>query len=124
MYRTNKCNISRVSYICSCTSYSNEFYIYKHMNFILFEYTDGSLIKYIQSHQESNKIIPEKRIFQLFLDIVNATYLLHAQRPPITHRHVKIDNILIRNLDNNTIRCVNGTPKYFMILLKLILNQN
>eukprot|EP01084_Bolivina_argentea_P064262 117230_1 len=90
--------------------------------FILLEYMDSSLIKYIQKYQQENKIIPEKQIFILFLDIINATHLLHAQNPPIAHRDIKIDNILIKHAQNNNkneIRlklcdfgsCVNGTPK-------------
>eukprot|EP00483_Globobulimina_turgida_P000989 UN00991 len=93
--------------------------------FILLEYMDYSLISYIKQHQSTNKIIAEKQLFELFLDIVNATYLLHAQNPPIAHRDIKIDNVLITYIQNQytnnkkKIRlklcdfgsCVDGTPK-------------
>ncbi len=90
---------------------------------------DSTLISYIQSHQQSNTVIPEKQLFLLFLDILNATYLLHAQNPPIAHRDIKIDNVLIQYTKNTDHKykheltkdlrlklcdfgsCVNGTPK-------------
>merc|ERR1712228_1125177 len=90
--------------------------------FILLEFMHSSLIDIIKQNQQSNKIIPEKQLLSLFLDIVNATQLLHSQKPPIAHRDIKIDNVLItyiQTANGRNIRlklcdfgsCVNGTPK-------------
>ena len=92
--------------------------------FILLEFMDSSLISYIKQHQQQNKILPEKKLFLLFLDIVNGLNLVHVQKPPIAHRDIKIDNVLIKYIKNNNDdepkvqlklcdfgSCVDGTPK-------------
>ena len=90
--------------------------------FILLEFMDSSLISYIKEHQQQNKKIPEKQLFELFLDIVNGVYLIHEQHPPIAHRDIKIDNVLITYINDNNKKiirlkicdfgsCVDGTPK-------------
>eukprot|EP01083_Nonionella_stella_P035819 97699_1 len=88
--------------------------------FILLEFMDATLISYIQKHQQANTIIPERQLLELFLDIVSACFLLHSQYPPIAHRDIKIDNVLIKyghNSDKIRLKlcdfgsCVDGNPK-------------
>ena len=91
--------------------------------FILLEFMHSSLISLIKQNQQTNKIFSETQLLSLFLDIVNATQLLHSQKPPIAHRDIKIDNILITHIQTakgqTSTRlklcdfgsCVDGTPK-------------
>ena len=67
----------------------------RRVEYFILEFMDSSLISYIKKHQQQNKILDEKTLFQLFLDIVNGLNLLHVQNPPIAHRDIKIDNVLI-----------------------------
>jgi len=88
--------------------------------FILLEHMDNSLISYIKEHQQWNRVISEHTLFRLWLDIVRGLDVLHSLSPPIAHRDIKIDNVLIsQNVDGKSITlklcdfgsCVDGTPK-------------
>lgn len=96
--------------------------------FILMEFMDLSLISLIKQYQQQNKSIPEKKLLSLFLDVVNGLLVLHSLRPPIAHRDIKIDNVLISykdqvNHSDNVVdeevefkicdfgSCVDGTPR-------------
>ena len=88
--------------------------------FILLEHMDTSLISYIKEHRQINRAIAEKTLFELWLDIARGLDVLHSLAPPIAHRDIKIDNVLIlRNLDGKSVTlklcdfgsCVDGTPK-------------
>lgn len=88
--------------------------------FILLEHMDRSLISFIKQYQQQNRIIEEGILYQLWLDITRGLDVLHCLSPPIAHRDIKIDNVLIsHNLDGKSITlklcdfgsCVDGTPK-------------
>lgn len=64
--------------------------------FILMEYCgQGSLIDLIKRQQSQHSKLPEKTICSLFIQICKAVQCLHTQSPPICHRDLKIENILI-----------------------------
>ena len=112
-------------------SYHNEKYVYtmieKHPNlvfcynfkedekfnyFLLENCSHGSLFHLISAYQD--KTLPESMILQILSEITTALHKLHTSTPPIIHRDIKIENILI-GMDGNLKLCDFGsitTKKY------------
>ena len=64
--------------------------------YFLMEYSPNSVQRVMTSHFESNKSIKEKLILQIFVQTCVAVNYLHTHfTPPIAHRDIKIENILI-----------------------------
>lgn len=64
--------------------------------FILMELcTGGSLIDLIKRRQSSNSKLAELEMCQLFQQVCRAIAHMHSQQPPIAHRDIKIENVLI-----------------------------
>lgn len=53
----------------------------------------GSLHRFLEDRQKNP--IPEKTLFIMFASICKAVRELHRMNPPLTHRDLKIENILI-----------------------------
>jgi serine/threonine protein kinase len=62
--------------------------------FILLELcTGGSLIDLIR--RRNNRPLGEVQICDLFIQICQGVAKMHSQKPPIAHRDIKIENVLI-----------------------------
>lgn len=80
--------------------------------FLLENCSHGSLFDLISSYQD--KTLPESLILQIIFEIATALQKLHCNNPPIIHRDIKIENILI-GIDGNLKICDFGsisTKKY------------
>eukprot|EP00587_Corethron_hystrix_P003474 CAMPEP_0113309568 /NCGR_PEP_ID=MMETSP0010_2-20120614/7557_1 /TAXON_ID=216773 ORGANISM="Corethron hystrix, Strain 308" /NCGR_SAMPLE_ID=MMETSP0010_2 /ASSEMBLY_ACC=CAM_ASM_000155 /LENGTH=857 /DNA_ID=CAMNT_0000164841 /DNA_START=202 /DNA_END=2779 /DNA_ORIENTATION=- /assembly_acc=CAM_ASM_000155 len=68
------------------------------INCILLEYCEGGhLMQQVQDLKVSGKRFEFSQLIIAFGQICNAVSYLHAQKPPITHRDLKLENVLIRN---------------------------
>lgn len=55
----------------------------------------GHLLSRINKMVELGRTLPPERILEVFLSIVRAVTYLHSQVPPIAHRDLKFENVLI-----------------------------
>jgi len=67
-------------------------------NFLLQYYERGSLFDYIEGLK--NEYMPEEKILGIFLKICYGIKSLHDLDPPMTHRDIKPQNILLGNDDS------------------------
>ncbi|KAL0488881.1 serine/threonine-protein kinase [Acrasis kona] len=65
--------------------------------YILMELADDSLINVIQRKAEARSHLKEELILNIFLSVCKAVAHMHCQDPPILHRDLKIENVLIKN---------------------------
>ena len=73
--------------------YYNSF-IHKNKLCIIMEYADGGdLSSKIETHLKQNRLIPENDIWNLFLQLCNGLFYLHAKN--IIHRDIKSQNVFL-----------------------------
>jgi len=68
--------------------------------FLLKYYPRGSLYDYIQDLKSHNEYLTESKILELFLQICNGVKALHECDPPLTHRDIKPQNVLLGDDDS------------------------
>ena len=60
---------------------------------VLMEYcTGGTAFKLVT---EAHGPVPEAKIWEIFLAVCKAVAHMHAQEPPVTHRDIKLENVLL-----------------------------
>ena len=84
---------------------------------LLLEYAEGNLFDMISKKFNKKEYFEEKDILKIFYGIVKAVYYLHSQNPPIIHRDIKIENILVKN--NQYVLCDFGS-KYDNLINKVV----
>lgn len=60
---------------------------------LVMEFCDKSLVNVLESRGAG--FFEEKQILQIFRDVCNAVFAMHCQSPPIAHRDLKAENILL-----------------------------
>lgn len=60
---------------------------------LVMEYCDKSMVNVLESRGVG--FFEEKQILLMFRDICNAVFAMHCQSPPIAHRDLKAENILL-----------------------------
>ncbi|KAI7734547.1 hypothetical protein M8C21_025075 [Ambrosia artemisiifolia] len=60
---------------------------------LVMEYCDKSLVNVLESRGAG--FFEEKQILLMFRDICNAVFAMHCQSPPIAHRDLKAENLLV-----------------------------
>ncbi|KAI3796709.1 hypothetical protein L1987_39388 [Smallanthus sonchifolius] len=60
---------------------------------LVMEYCDKSLVNVLESRGAG--FFEEKQILLMFRDICNAVFAMHCQSPPIAHRDLKAENLLL-----------------------------
>ncbi|KAL8495928.1 hypothetical protein ACS0TY_019881 [Phlomoides rotata] len=61
---------------------------------LLMEYCEKSLVNVLESRGGAG-FFEEKQVLTIFRDICNAVFAMHCQTPPIAHRDLKAENILL-----------------------------
>ncbi|KNC51184.1 NEK/NEK10 protein kinase [Thecamonas trahens ATCC 50062] len=95
--------------------------------YIIMELCEGAtLLEYLESLREKGRSMPEKRIWQIFIQLVLAFKYLH-KTAKVVHRDLKPSNIMVdaknvikladfglaRHHNNTMMKSVKGTPGYF-----------
>ncbi|KAL2491480.1 Protein kinase superfamily protein [Abeliophyllum distichum] len=60
---------------------------------LLMEYCEKSLVNVLESR--GARFFEEKQILQIFRDVCNAVFAMHCKTPPIAHRDLKAENLLL-----------------------------
>nr|XP_043623704.1 AP2-associated protein kinase 1 isoform X2 [Erigeron canadensis] len=60
---------------------------------LVMEFCDKSMVDVLGSR--GSGFFEEKQIFQIFRDICNAVFAMHCQSPPVAHRDLKAENLLL-----------------------------
>lgn len=61
--------------------------------FIVMEVCEKSLVNVLESRGAG--FFEEKQVFAIFRDVCNAVFAMHCQSPPIAHRDLKAENLLL-----------------------------
>ncbi|XP_010257449.1 PREDICTED: actin-regulating kinase 1-like isoform X2 [Nelumbo nucifera] len=61
--------------------------------FLVMEFCEKSLVNVLESR--GGGYFEEKQIFSIFRDVCNAVFAMHCQTPPIAHRDLKAENLLL-----------------------------
>ncbi|XP_054813116.1 uncharacterized protein LOC129313770 isoform X3 [Prosopis cineraria] len=61
--------------------------------FIVMEFCDKSLVNVLESR--GSGYFDEKQVLLIFRDVCNAVFAMHCQSPPIAHRDLKAENLLL-----------------------------
>lgn len=61
--------------------------------FIVMEFCDKSLVSVLESR--GSGYFDEKQVLLIFRDVCNAVFAMHCQSPPIAHRDLKAENLLL-----------------------------
>jgi len=69
-------------------------------NFLLKYYERGSLFDYIELLRANNEYMTESKIYEIFLKICFGVKALHDMDPPLTHRDIKPQNVLLGDDDS------------------------
>lgn len=72
--------------------------------------TEGTLLELINSRTDD---IPEKNILYIIKEVVTGIYHMHSRNPPISHRDIKIENVL--RFGNNFKLCDFGSASTFTL---------
>ena len=66
--------------------------------FILLEYLPNSLVNYLALKQKETpkKYFTEKQLFEMLLQITEGINHIHTLNPPMSHRDLKLDNVLMK----------------------------
>lgn len=65
--------------------------------FVAMEFCDGSLTRMVNDHIANKTEFPDAEVVKVVSHLVNALAHMHSQSPPITHRDLKIENVLFAN---------------------------
>ena len=95
MYQLNHLNIVKIYH-----HFETESFLY-----IVMELCKGENLHQINSNSRKN--LNDKQIAYYFASLVNAVMFLHSQNPPIIHRDIKLDNLIITKSNVNNISNVN-----------------
>ena len=68
----------------------------------------GHLLARINKQQETGRPLPYEKVLEVFANVARPVAYLHAQSPPITHRDLKFENVLIA-LDGSLRLCDFGS---------------
>ncbi|KAL6569783.1 hypothetical protein OROMI_014297 [Orobanche minor] len=60
---------------------------------LLMEYCEKSLVNVLESRGAG--FFEEKQVLAIFRDVCNAVFAMHCQMPPIAHRDLKVENLLL-----------------------------
>ncbi|KAJ4711689.1 Protein kinase superfamily protein [Melia azedarach] len=60
---------------------------------LVMEFCDKSLVSAVESRGAG--YFDEKQVLQIFRDVCNAVFAMHCQSPPIAHRDLKAENLLL-----------------------------
>ncbi|ETO21449.1 cyclin G associated kinase-like protein, partial [Reticulomyxa filosa] len=63
--------------------------------YVLMEYMPDGLISFMKKRQTKSQYLKEKHLWLLFLQIARGVAHLHNLDPPLAHRDLKIENVLI-----------------------------
>lgn len=61
--------------------------------FLVMEFCEKSLVSVLENR--GTGYFEEKQILLIFRDICNAVFAMHCQSPPIAHRDLKVENVLL-----------------------------
>ncbi|GFQ01296.1 probable serine/threonine-protein kinase ddb_g0280111 [Phtheirospermum japonicum] len=61
--------------------------------FLLMEYCEKSLVNVLENRGAG--FFEEKQVLAIFRDVCNAVFAMHCQTPPIAHRDLKAENLLL-----------------------------
>ncbi|XP_057454106.1 uncharacterized protein LOC130745753 [Lotus japonicus] len=61
--------------------------------FLVMEFCEKSLVNVLESRGAG--YFDEKQVFVIFRDVCNAVFAMHCQSPPIAHRDLKAENLLL-----------------------------
>ncbi|KAL6964814.1 non-specific serine,threonine protein kinase [Sarracenia purpurea var. burkii] len=61
--------------------------------FLVMEYCEKSLVNVLESR--GTGYFEEKQILVIFRDVCNAVFAMHCQSPPVAHRDLKAENVLL-----------------------------
>lgn len=59
------------------------------------EYCPGTLMQEMNGHVKASTHFPTGRALGIFADVLSAVAHLHAQSPPVAHRDLKVENVLL-----------------------------
>eukprot|EP00906_Rhabdomonas_costata_P035064 RCo049289 len=79
-----------------------------HQVFILMEYAEGSVIGMMQQRHEENRHFSQSEVMRIFHDVTSAVAHMHVQNPPVAHRDLKVENLLVGS-DRNYKLCDFGS---------------
>ncbi|GMI73923.1 hypothetical protein like AT2G32850 [Hibiscus trionum] len=94
--------VKEISVMKSLKGHPNVVTLYAHTFFdmgrtkealLLMDYCDKSLVSVLEARGAA--YFEEKQILTIFLDICNAVFAMHCQSPPVAHRDLKAENILL-----------------------------
>ncbi|KAJ4755069.1 Protein kinase superfamily protein [Rhynchospora pubera] len=61
---------------------------------LLMEFCEKSLVSVLET-RGTNAYFEEKKIVLIFRDVCNAVFAMHCQSPPMAHRDLKVENVLL-----------------------------
>ncbi|XP_065624769.1 actin-regulating kinase PRK1-like [Quercus suber] len=61
--------------------------------FLMMEFCEKSLVNVQESR--GTGFLDEKQVLSIFRDVCNAVFAMHCQSPPIAHRDLKAENLLL-----------------------------
>lgn len=67
--------------------------------YLVLEHCSDSLVNLMKSVQQKGHLFTQDTVIRIFCSVVNAVVHLHGQSPPITHRDIKAENVLISSND-------------------------
>ncbi|KAK8630589.1 hypothetical protein V6N13_079376 [Hibiscus sabdariffa] len=94
--------VKEISVMKSLKGHPNVVTLYAHTFFdmgrtkealLVMDYCDKSLVSVLEARGAA--YFEEKQILTIFLDVCNAVFAMHCQSPPVAHRDLKAENILL-----------------------------
>ena len=71
-------------------------------------YAGQTVMSMLQQEFSSGRRLPERQVMKIFTDVCRAVARLHHRTKPITHRDLKVENVL-QDFSNNFVLCDFGS---------------